>query len=103
MAHSREVQPFRNVPFYSITNLGINIIFVGQTRHEKGVETIVRHTPGENKYACFSFAFHRLVGAVLLNSAVDKPAVTALIGRAVDLRAHQEQFRDPAFALGSIL
>ncbi len=103
MVHPSEVQPFRNVPFYSITNLGMNIIFVGQTRHEKNVETIVRYIPGDKKYACFSFAFHRLVGAVLINSAVDKPAVTALIGRAVDLGAHQEQFRDPAFALGSLL
>lgn len=103
MVRASEMQPFRNVPFYSITNLGMNIIFVGQTRHERNIETIVRYTPGEKKYACFSFAFHRLVGAVLINSAVDKPAVTALIGRAADLRAHQEQFRDPAFALGSIL
>lgn len=103
MVHPDGQQPFRSVPFYSITNLGFNIIFVGAVEIGQGVETTVRRDPEKGMYERFFIAEDRLVGAVIINRPPDKLAVTTLIERAHPLGAWRGQLHDASFNLASTI
>lgn len=77
MAGARE--PFRLVPSYSMSLLGLDIIFIGDTCRELADEIVPRGSE-ESGYVAQMFLSHgKLVGATLVGGNTDRAAITKLI------------------------
>ena len=102
MASSSPV-PFVGVPFYSITNLGFHITFLGETDEEEDVTTVSRVDPRGNRYERFFLKNDNLFGAVLVNMFSDKPALTELIEKKVPIGKRRGDLIDMAFDIKALL
>lgn len=97
----RERAPFKGVPFYSITNLGFHITFLGETNESEEVSAVSRFDAASDRYERFFLKGDRLAGAVLINMFHDKPALAELIERKASIP--RERLTDMAFNFKNLL
>ncbi len=95
--------PFVGVPFYSITNLGLHITFLGDVGEKEGVTAISRVEPNTNRYERFFLKDDILVGAVLINMFHDKPVLTELIEKKIPIGKKRADLADMAFDVKTLL
>lgn len=93
-------KPFRTIPSYSITNLGLQITMVGECKDEG--ETIVRVNMETNEYERLFLKDGALQGAVLINRFKDKTHITRLIETGQKLDAYREQLSSLEFDITTI-
>lgn len=96
-----EREPFRGIPTYSITNLGLHITSLGEIDATEA-ETVVRTNPARDQYERFFLRNGTLVGAVLINRFQDKAKISELILNQVPIAAFQHRFDDFSFDLHTI-
>ncbi|TSD03603.1 MAG: hypothetical protein Greene071436_293, partial [Parcubacteria group bacterium Greene0714_36] len=92
---------FSDVPSYSITNLGLHIAALGECNG--GLETVSRSDGATRQYERFFMRDGTLVGAFLINRAMDRPILMELIGRRAVIAPYAARLRDMAFDIHSIL
>lgn len=93
MAGMRE--PFRSVSAYSITNMGMQITALGDSRNE--LETVTRIDEKHPTYERLFLKDGVLVGAVLINKFKDKPHLSSLIEHKVSIEPFRASLQDPSF------
>lgn len=98
----QEAVPFKVVPFYSITNLGLHITFLGEAEDAEGVEMISRIDSVGNRYERFFLQENALVGAILINMFHDKPTTTRLIEEKTPISSYREKLYSMDFDLNTI-
>lgn len=86
---------------YSIQNLGVSIVFLGDTRLGGTVQAISRADPEDTWYECFAVEGRRVVGAALLNRGSDRASALRLIREGIHLR-DPGTLADPALDLGAV-
>jgi len=94
---------FSAVPTYSITNLGLQITFVGITEPREGWETIARVWDDGMSYERIFISNNTVHGAILINRFQDKMAVQKLVETQKDISAHKETLHDPETPLASLI
>lgn len=94
---------FRNVPFYSITNLGFQITALGEIETGEGVETISRANPPFHKYERFFIKDGIVKGAFIINMFSDKPLIARWIENKVSVANIKERLRDIDFNLADVI
>ncbi|MDO8561120.1 MAG: FAD-dependent oxidoreductase [bacterium] len=94
---------FKNVPFYSTTNLGLHITFLGDTEEGEGAETVSRNALPGNMYERFFLREGKLAGAVIINMFHDKPALAELIEKGVLINNARENLTDMSFEIKTLL
>ncbi len=99
----REPAVFRSVPFYSITNLGLHITFLGEAESAEDIETVSRMDPVARRYERFFLREGKLVGAVLINMFHDKPALTELIEKKIPITYARSDLADMSFEVKTLL
>ena len=93
---------FNAVPTYSITNLGLQITFVGITEPREGWETISRVWEDGMSYERLFIGNNVLKGAILINRFQDKMVVSKLIETQKDISTQKEALHDPQTSLSSL-
>lgn len=93
-------EPYRNVPAYSITNLGLQITALGDCG--KDAETVTRSGLAENQYERFFLRDGVLAGAVLINRFQDKPHLARLIEKKVPVGPYKSKLQDMTFDVREI-
>ncbi len=93
---------FDAVPTYAITNLGLQITFVGITEPRDGWETLSRVWDDGMSYERFFISNNRVRGAILINRFQDKMIVQKLIETQKDISVQKEALYDPQTSLTSI-
>src|SRR3989338_7349270 len=83
---------FRNVPFYSITNLGFQITALGEIETGEGIETISRANPPFHKYERFFIKDGIIKGAFMINMFSDKSILAKLIENKVSVEKIKSNF-----------
>ncbi|MBU6414954.1 FAD-dependent oxidoreductase [Patescibacteria group bacterium] len=97
-----EKQEFRFVPFYSMMSFGMNITLLGTSAPDYA-ESVSRGDPFERRYERFFLKDNRLAGAVLLNSAHDKPILAQLLEKRILLESAKERMAQTDFDLSTLL
>lgn len=92
--------PFRNVPSYAITNLGFQITAVGEC--DNALEAVSRSGPERHQYERFFLRQGSLAGAFLINHFADKPHISELISRRVNIERFIPRLRDTGFDIRAI-
>jgi NAD(P)H-nitrite reductase large subunit len=95
--------PYRQVTFYAVSGLGLNISFVGTVAPLPDRKVISRYDASKDKHARLILKGGKLVGATLLNASGDIPAVTKLIDLGIDLSGKEANLADATFDLKSLL
>lgn len=101
MAGQRKI--FRNVPFYSITNLGFQITALGKIEAEDGIETISRVNPSFHKYERFFIKNGVIKGAFMINMFSDKPIIARWIENKVSVEHIKDKLTDIDFNLADVV
>jgi len=91
---------FKNIPSYSITNLGLQITSLGLCSNT--LETIVRIDDATRQYERFFIQNGVLVGAVLINRFGDKTHLTQLIEKKVSIEPYREELQSFQFDIHTI-
>ena len=91
---------FRSVPTYSLTNLGVQITALGRTGDFKSA--IIRSRPADKIHACVFTEKDTIIGATLLNSFQDKPVLSELIEKKINIKPYREKMANPDFDIKSI-
>lgn len=100
----KEMIPFRAISFYSITNLGLHITFLGEVDDsEDSIETVSRVDLPGKKYERFFVREGQLLGAVLINMFHDKTVLTEVIERKISVGGHLGNLQDMAFDVSTLL
>ena len=94
---------FRNVPSYSITNLGFQITALGEIEAGEGVETISRANPPFHKYERFFIKDGVMKGAFMINMFFDKPIISRWIENKVSVEKIKGNFADISFNLAEVV
>ena len=94
---------FRNVPFYSITNLGFQITALGEIETGEGIETISRANPPFHKYERFFIKDGIIKGAFMINMFSDKSILAKLIENKVSVEKIKGNFADISFNLAEVV
>lgn len=93
-------EPFKNVPSYSITNLGFQITALGDTSNHEG--SVMRLDKAQKQYERFFFKDNMLAGAVLINRFADKTHLANLIAGQRDAGQWRESLGSFSFDIHSI-
>ncbi len=93
---------YRQVTFYAVSGLGLNISFIGTVAPLPDRKIILRYDASKDKQARLILKGGKLVGATLLNCSSDIPAVTKLIDKGVDLSGSFDKLADASFELKSL-
>lgn len=99
----REAVAFKNVPFYSIANLGLHITFLGEAEDAEEVETVSRVDLTLRRYERFFLREEKLVGAVLINMFHDKPMLAELIEKKISVSHARQNLADMSFEVKTLL
>lgn len=92
--------PFKNVPAYSITNFGFQITALGDC--DRDAESVVRIDRKSRRYERFFIRDGVIIGAALINRFQDKPHLSALIEKRVNIEAYRERLTDWEFDIRTI-
>ncbi len=97
-----ERKEFKFVPFYSIMNFGMNITLLGSSLPDY-TESVSRSVPLDQRYERFFLKDGQLVGAVLINSAHDKPVLAQLVEKRISLDDTKDKLSQMDFDLSTLL
>ena len=87
-------EAFSAVPSYSIKALGLVLTVVGEALEKGGTRTVARLDIRARKYSRFFLRDGKIIGAVLINSFQDKPAITKLIETGADFSGREKILAD---------
>ncbi|MEK9166375.1 MAG: oxidoreductase C-terminal domain-containing protein [Patescibacteria group bacterium] len=87
-------EAFSAVPSYSIKALGLVLTVVGEALEKGGTRTVARLDIRARKYSRFFLQDGKIIGAVLINSFQDKPAITKLIETGADFSGREKILAD---------
>ena len=96
-------EEFRLVPSYSISLLGLDIIFVGDTRRDKTDEIVIRGGKEGGYVAQLFLSKNKLIGATMVGGNTDRAAVTKLIESQVNLKESKNKLEDLDFDLKQLI
>ena len=94
-------EAFLNVPFYSITNLGMQITALGEC-NDQNSDSLVRYDPIQTEYERLFLKENVLIGAVLINRFQDKMHLSKLIETKTPVGEYRARLADLAFDLKEI-
>lgn len=94
-------EAFLNVPFYSITNLGMQITALGECDGQNN-DSLVRADPVQAAYERLFFRENVLAGAVLINRFQDKMHLSKLIETKTPIGEYRTRLQDPNFDVKEI-
>lgn len=95
-----DIEPFKNVSGYSITNLGFQITALGDC--DGDLESVSRIDSVRNQYERFFLRDGILAGAVLINRFQDKPHLARLIEQRVRIDQYRDKLKDFEFDIKEI-
>jgi len=96
-------EEFRLVPSYAISLLGLDIIFVGDTRRDRTDEIVVRGSEEGGYVAQLFLSGGKLIGGTLVGGNTDRAAITKLIESQVDLEDYKNKLENIDFDLKQLI
>ena len=93
-------EPFKNVPAYSITNLGFQITAIGECNRE--LETMVRLDKPNDQYEQLFIREGTVAGAALINRFQDRPHLAKLIETKTPIGPYLDKLQSFEFDIRSI-
>lgn len=89
-----EKKSFQVLFNYAISNLGLNIAFIGDTSIDAETEAISRGNIEKKQYERFFIRRGALQGAIMINMGQDRGALTSLIQKQSDISQKKNLFLD---------
>jgi len=94
---------FRLTTSYAMKVLGMDVMFIGDTRRELASEILVRGTVESGYIIQMFLSGEKIVGATLIGANTDRMTLTKIIDQQITIENRKEELKNPDFDLKQLL